>query len=113
MSGGRVLGRQQAPPARLAHPPAGVQIQWLDGPAWRLLGPAAYATPGDGQLLRTVLVRAHGTLVLRIRLIAVGGAPPSTGELYLSVLPDRASFPGPIRHYPPTSSEFGSLVTTT
>jgi len=165
LSGGRVLGRQQAPPARLAplaggwrppysppvargqpgyrlltlhnpasvgyrlklflrvflcpdsvgtcsHPPGGVQIQWLDGPTWRRLGPAAYARPGDGQLLRTVPLRAHGTLVLRIRLIAGGSAPPSTGELYLSAQPDRASFPGPTLRYPRTSSEFGSLITT-
>lgn len=93
--------------------PRGIDVQWLHAATWHDLTAAAWATPGNGQPLETVLLPAHARLTFRFKVTVSADGPSTTGELAVGVQPDRQSFPGPSRLYAPTSSSADSAIITT
>jgi hypothetical protein len=101
------------PGATCTTKPRGINVQWLHAGAWQNLTASAWATPGNGERLGTVLLAPHATLTFRFKVIMSADGPSTTGELVMDVQPDRESFPGPSRLYAPASSSVGSAIITT
>jgi hypothetical protein len=76
----------------------GDQFQWLDGRIWQPAAASAYlingASDGNGELLKTVLLPAHGSFMIRFRIIVSLTSPSFVGQLIVSATPDSSGLPG-------------------
>ena len=84
------------------HAPPGDQFQWLDGRTWRPADASAYLINGtsDGELLKTVLMRAGGSFTIRFRIIVGPASPSLVGQLIMTATPGSAALPGASDLYP-------------